>query len=443
MKILIISYYFPPLNSIGSLRPHSWAKYWSRMGHDVTVLTFKKFNENHNLDLDNTGFEIVTIESKIFNQLSNFIANKNKLTNKLISDNYINNKVTSKFSKPKSLMLNYLRIFKRKTGIFSTIRMPDLSDIFIFNINKVSKKLAKYDVCVSTAGPYSVHLIAYRLKLKKHFNYWLADYRDLWTQNSYFGGLFPFTIFEEFLERLVNRKAAAITTVSLPLQKKLEEKYRRNNVFTIENGFDPEDLLKIQGKSKLWNDHKMRIIYTGTIYPSSRDPSPLFIAIKRISKSNCADLLENLEVLFAGGNTNLEKLIQKYNVSKYVKYLGYITREKVLLMQRDATILLFLESDDKKFNGIVTGKLFEYLASGSFIWGIGITSNSTSGKIIEDSNSGKCFGKDINKIQLELISLLEGNYLPSQNMKKEIIEKYSREILAKQLLDIIYRIVKN
>ena len=42
MKILIITFAFPPLNRIASSRPYSWAKYWSRLGHEVAVVTKKK-----------------------------------------------------------------------------------------------------------------------------------------------------------------------------------------------------------------------------------------------------------------------------------------------------------------------------------------------------------------------------------------------------------------
>ena len=48
LKILIISAFFPPQNSIGGQRPYSFAKYWSRMGHSVDVLTTAK----DEIDLD-------------------------------------------------------------------------------------------------------------------------------------------------------------------------------------------------------------------------------------------------------------------------------------------------------------------------------------------------------------------------------------------------------
>ena len=60
MKILIVSTYFPPANSIASLRPYSWAKWWSRAGHDITVLTTEKDKRSNDFKLDCKGFKILT-----------------------------------------------------------------------------------------------------------------------------------------------------------------------------------------------------------------------------------------------------------------------------------------------------------------------------------------------------------------------------------------------
>ena len=38
-RILIISYYFAPQNVIGAVRPTKLAKYLTRMGHEVTVIS--------------------------------------------------------------------------------------------------------------------------------------------------------------------------------------------------------------------------------------------------------------------------------------------------------------------------------------------------------------------------------------------------------------------
>ena len=61
MKILIIAKYFPPQNGIASLRPHSWAKWWSNLGHEVTVVSTKKIPRENDLKLDCSGFDLIEI----------------------------------------------------------------------------------------------------------------------------------------------------------------------------------------------------------------------------------------------------------------------------------------------------------------------------------------------------------------------------------------------
>jgi len=434
VKILIISYYFPPLNSIGSLRPYSWAKYWAKAGHDVTVLTMKNASKENSLNLDCSNFKTIRIESKLYNTLSKLLF-KDERTQP-ISDSFIDKNKKRNFLRYKNIINKYLKSIRRKTGIFSTIRMPDLTDIFIFKFYNILKHISKYDVCISTAGPYSVHIIAYILKRKKSFNYWIADYRDLWTQHPSLSGLYPFSIFEKAIEGIINRSADAITTVSSPLQESIKKKYKLKNVFTVENGFDIDDLAVLEDKPRIWDDNKIRIVYTGTVYPFTQDPTPLFLAIKQIEQSDQNNLLNKLEVIFAGSRSNLIDLIDKYKVSRYVKYIGRVNREYSLLMQRDADILLFLESESNE--GVLTGKLFEYLFSKTHIWAIGIREKSLVGKIIIESNNGTCLGNDIEKIKAELLKILTNKKKLEKKYGDELfLQKYTRKNLAKKYINII------
>ena len=61
MKILIVTAFFPPQNSIASLRPYSWAKYWSRAGHDVTVLTVPKKASPSDSPMPTDGFKLLEV----------------------------------------------------------------------------------------------------------------------------------------------------------------------------------------------------------------------------------------------------------------------------------------------------------------------------------------------------------------------------------------------
>ena len=42
MKVLIITWFYPPWNETASRRPHSWATFLASQGHSVTVLTPRK-----------------------------------------------------------------------------------------------------------------------------------------------------------------------------------------------------------------------------------------------------------------------------------------------------------------------------------------------------------------------------------------------------------------
>ena len=51
MRIVIVTYNWPPRNAIGTHRPYSWARYWSEAGAKITVLTAAKHAFDAPLDL--------------------------------------------------------------------------------------------------------------------------------------------------------------------------------------------------------------------------------------------------------------------------------------------------------------------------------------------------------------------------------------------------------
>lgn len=427
MKILIISYYFPPINSIASLRPYSWAKYWSQMGHDVTVLTVQEPPRDNDLQMDCTQFRTIRVANPIKNSFKRFFRSS------AVDSIPIESKGSSNPG-----YLSKIKSFLQSKGIMATARMPDMNDFIITaSYDKVASEY--FDLVVSTAGPYSEHLIAKKLKDTQKTAFWIADYRDLWTQNHIFKGLFPFTLIEEYLEKQINRSADLITTVSKPLAKQIAAKYALHNVSVIENGFDTDDL-ELLPTEPYWHDKKTRLVYTGAIYKGKRDPSPLFEAIAAIRLSDEADLLNELEVIFVGGNkADLEDLIVKYDVNRWVSYGGFLPREDALRMHRDADALIFLEFEGEGVDGILTGKLFEYFSSGTEIMGIGVTDKSTPGELIRRSGQGINFGKESQKIADYLKELLQRKTKKTGIRNDFALETYSRKKLAEKMLLLIHK----
>lgn len=401
------------------------------MGHEVTVLTTEKVSSEVNLNLDCSSFKVITYQLSH----SKLIGTRKNLTN----IDLINSGKNSFKNKFTVSLKNLLQKFEG-TGAFTwDARIPNM--LSTGQNNAYKKVQNNWDLVVSTFAPYSTHKIAYKLKKNGLAKNWIADYRDLWTQSHLFRGLFPFTLYEEYLERKINNTADYITTVSEPLAKKIRDKYNILNVRVIENGFDLDDLDKIP-KKKYWKNKKIRIIYTGSIYRGFRDPSQLFEAINYISRSNNKKLLNNLQVLFAGGmkgKNYINELIYKYKIKDYVKHIGMLKREEVLHMQRDANVLLFLENETNRTKGILTGKIFEYMASGSEIWVVGLDSNSSVGRLITKSHH-VCFCKDAKKLETKLIELLSGIIVKVNKINNELVNYYSRENLAKKMLTLVGRL---
>jgi len=410
---------------VASLRPYSWAKYWSRMGHDVTVLTARHPAAEDDLSLDLTGFKIRLMD---FPGIVKGIRDKLKKKGQKGSQTQPSGSIAGKKG-----LLDRLR---EKYGIFQTIRMPDHSDLLYFRgVNAV--KDGKWDVVVSTYGPYLNHLIAKKLKKQGRTKLWCADYRDLWTQNSYYGGMPLVRNIEEGFEKRVNGTADLLTTVSKELAEDLKYKYLKDQVYTISNAVDPDDFMADGETSSYLDQTKITIVYTGSINPRTRNPELLFQAVSDIQVQN-KSLLNDFEILFVGADEGfIFNLASENDVAPYVRVLPRIKREEVLKIQQQAHVLLFLEKEQEGVDGIMTGKLYEYLFSGTEIWGIGITEKCAPGRLIRQSGCGRLFGTDTGLIHKQLVRLLTDQRGSTISPDMTVLNKLTRKFQAEEMMSIL------
>lgn len=426
MRILIISTHFPPQRGIAPLRPYSFAKYWASQGHDVTVLTTEKYDFESDLDLDCSAFTVIEVPLPRWHRRFTLKARAS-----------IKNDVKPGGGRVRGVeyLFRSLKEVREKTGILRDQRMPSHLDVWVFSALRVIKG-KKWDVVVSSYSPYVAHLIGYSIRRAGGAGVWVADYRDLWTQNHLYVGVWPFTFLENHLERLVNNAADIITTVSYPLAQELREKYPHRRIEVIENGFDSDDLVGLP-LEKFFSDEKTVVAYTGSIYPQLQDPSPLFRAIRELSLEGCKGL-DRLEIVFAGTSSDyVMGLAVKMNVSQWVRHIGMVSRKDALRIQRDACALLFLGADKDGKAGILTGKIFEYLNSSTEVWGVGVENTDDVGRLITESGAGLVFGVNYLRIKLALLDLLSGNQKVVVHARKDVLDRYSRRGLAGKLMGSI------
>jgi glycosyltransferase involved in cell wall biosynthesis len=427
MKILIVAAYFPPQNGIGGLRPYSWAKWWSKAGHDVTVLTTYKKMDSSAMFMDVSGFSVVDlpvtryhagVSIKDARDAANPAAEVDSSTKK---DNPV----------VKCLKKALVR-FSRETGCFGTIRFPDFHD---FWAKKALEKIKseKFDIVISTGGPYSVHRVGLGLKKKYPNIKWIVDWRDLWTRHHEFKGFFLFWPWEYLLERQFHGLANLIVTVSPPLAQILKG-ITKTRVEVIYNGFDFDDYRQIESIPRK-NNTKFTIRFTGTYFRKFQDISPLFTAVSNLKTQGLLKP-EDLIIEFAGGNSDLTNIAKEWQIIDFFAYLGYVPREKVLRLQYDADALLFIEETiDNKYKGVLTGKLFEYLYVSKEIIAIGPNENTSACDLIKETRSGICFGNDVKKIENYLVDRIIKKIPAPNNKDMDKINSFNRKTQAEKLLE--------
>ncbi len=429
MKILLITAFYYPQNVIAVARVGQWAKYWAEAGHKVTVLTTKKypFWPMDNQEMPNANIHIVEVD-----YLPNWLSNRLNLK----SDNY------AKSNEKPSKSVSILRFLQKKMRAYLG-EFFDIHDFWPRKAIKTGRQILgkeKYDLIVSSYSPQSSHIIASRLKKEHPKIPWIADFRDLWADNHTVKNNLAISHLIQWKEQKTVASANSLITVSDPLSKILKAKYKNKLTITIENGFDPDEHNHWNKNIKPQRYQKEKIIinYTGIIYEGKRDPTPLFNVInKLIDKKKIKN--NEISINFYGQNeTQLIKIIQKNNSNKHkvIHINGQISRKESLRIQKESSILLLLEWNDKSANGVLTGKLFEYLVSGRPILAVGISTNNAAGQLILDTKTGICETQEA-AIEKALLNYINGNSFENFDPDIQLIEQFSRKKQANKLLDTL------
>jgi len=428
-KVLFITTFFYPQNRVPTLRVGQWSKYLARNGYKVFVLTTRKYSFMGPLGLEENLPENVKVVEVDF--LPNFL--KKRLEKKENTD-------VKKKSNISDSVYNIKLLIRRLRNYVGSLF--DIHDLWIKPAFKIAKNIVENEginFIISSYSPPATAVIAHKLKSLYHNVKWIADFRDLWAYN-HISHARIFGIYERYKERRVLSNVDIIITVSDPLTEEMKKHYPDKRVYTIENGFDPDEFpnwennIIIKPKVK----DKLVISYLGTIYPEKRDPSILFEACNELIEEGMIRKYQ-IEINFYGDNKKqLENIIRPKNYNRFniIKINGFVPRKESLDIQRKSDLLLFLEWNDPSAKGVLTGKLFEYLVSGKPILAVGITNQNVAGKIIEKTKTGKLF-VDKDALKQELINIFTKRLIDFYNPDIKEIKRYSRDKQVLKLINIM------
>ncbi|RUA31716.1 MAG: hypothetical protein DSY76_01185 [Bacteroidetes bacterium] len=411
-KVLIISYYWPPSGGAGVQRWLKFAKYLPEYGWEPIVLTVNPdFASYPQIDksLLEEAKAISTFRTKTF-ELYNLYSSFKK--NKQIPYGGFSNESDPSF---------FQKVTRFIRGNFF---LPDARKGWNrFAFAKAKKLILKYDIdtIITTSPPHSTQLIG--LKLKRELGVkWLADLRDPWTDIYYYYKFYPTVLarkIDSYYERKVLLNATNVTTVSPSIIRKLVSKYGSGlKVELLTNGYDESDFEDLSSHIDI---KSKEILYTGTLtmdYPIDE----VFSLV---------NLLKDYSFRFIGNvPENFKSKVFELGLENRVFIHEGILHSEIVKKMISASALLLLIPKIKDNEGILTGKLFEYLGSGRPIIAIGPKEGDVE-SILKNTGSGVYLEYD------RLKTMVSAKELVIERKNTEVHKKYSRRNLTLLLSNIL------
>lgn len=312
MKIVIISRAIYPQLAPRPFRATELAKYFAKIGHDVTLYGVLGRFDYANFTKE-TGVKVRNLGKMIFATQNSDGIEKISLVNK------IGRKLLHRF-----------------------LEFPDIELAFkVYNLLKQEKEI---DLLITVAIPYPIHWGAAwaKKKLKDRFpKKWISDCGDPYMGNSvHKKPLFYFQYIEDFWGRQTD-----YITIPVEEARKAYNKKVQNKIRVIPQGFDFSNV-KID---KNFKGNKIpHFAYAGVVYKDYRDPSCFLEYLSRIEKDFCFVVYTRTKELFENYQKKLEgKMIIR----------DYIPREELLYSLSQMDFLVNLQNNA---NVQVPSKLIDY-----------------------------------------------------------------------------------
>ena len=429
MRVLLITPYFPPQPAVASLRTYAFARAFADAGDDVAVLTTAKRPDQTGWPADAAGLEVIEIPyaAHPFAERARRLSRRPPISPSPPPSNVASPPTAPSAPPPPSRLRRSAENLRSRTGVYASLRMPDLTDAWIRPaVDWAAASNRAWDIVISSSGPYTAHLVALALIERRIATRWIADFRDLWIDNHLARGLFPFTLRERRLHARCLSNVSAVTTVSTPLADGLRRRLRRPEVpvEVIYNGFEPAETAKNAASPDAPDDHAaFNLVYTGTLYPEGQDPRPLLRAMADACHAE-PDLANRVQLHVAGQRDHLWKpLAEQAGVARRLRLYGRLPVDEAHALQRAAHALLAVEWRDPAA-GVLTGTVFEYLPRSAPILVVGgrcepppdldpaardrplDSADGPIGAFVESARRGLALGSDPARIRNALLALL-------------------------------------
>jgi glycosyltransferase involved in cell wall biosynthesis len=421
-KVLIITYYWPPSGGAGVQRWLKFTKYLPSSGWLPVVLSVSPEYAAYPFR-DTSLYGDIPLDVEVHRtKATNYFSLYSKDQSKIPSAGFASDSTGGK---------------KSKIGRF--IR----GNFFIPDPRKGWNKYAFRKACelikteniqhiITTSPPHSTQLIG--LKLKHRFPHlrWVADLRDPWTDIYYYDMFHPTLMarmIDLSMEKRVLKKADTILTVGNSLASLFASKVPdiEEKIHVVPNGYDEEDFEGIASTQPT----TFTITYVGTL--SEAYPVKSFLEAVR----GYATATTPLHLRFVGSvPESLRGKISSEAKGCTTEFIPYSDHPVAINHMMSSSLLLMIIPDHPSGKSIITGKLFEYMASGKPVLFIGPVDGDAAHLLARCGYKG-VFGYDnIEGIRSFILNIASGG----SSARADLHAEYSRRALTNNLSNYIHGI---
>ncbi|NNE34705.1 MAG: glycosyltransferase family 4 protein [Rhodothermales bacterium] len=428
-RLLFVSYYFPPSGGPGVQRTLKFTKYLPDNGWAPTVLTVDPQYASYP-DLDETlaadvADDLAVIRTRSWDPYASYarILGRSK-----------DDTVGVAFVREESAGL------RQRVGLWirANVFTPDARYGWVPFARKAADTLYReqpFDAVLTTGPPHSTHLVGRGLARKWGVP-WVADMRDPWTGIYYYPQL-PMTSLaarrDRRLEKSVLTEADAVTVVSSSMVTNLNKRVDREYVY-LPNGFDPADFQK----DSVPSDDRFVIRHIGTL-SRTQNPKAVWSGLQSLVSSTPGDVVVELI-----GHVDAEIMVslRERGLGDTVRVFPYVDHDRAVALMQAASLLLLVIPDGDSAHEIVTGKLFEYLASGRPTLAIG-PPDGDAGTILSECQGGRMLDhhdpKGVHSFLAEQVAAFKrGERVVGADTSD--IQQYARPAQASALANVLDRV---
>jgi len=290
------------------------------------------------------------------------------------------------------------------------------------------------DVVLTTSPPPSLHLLGAAVK-RTTGAAWVADLRDPLASHphrrgyeSRLAGLKESAV--GGVGRLVASQADAIVAVSDAIAEEIRARDPKGKVVTIANGCDFDDFAGLQHHPS----ETLRITHAGHFH-GKRDPKPF---LRALAESGLDDVVAR----FAGDfRAEDREYAEALGLADRVELLGDVSRRRSLELQRDSeALLLLIPESGGRGRGVVTGKIYEYLAAERPILAV-VPPDGAAAELVRDTGAGVVVASDdvdaIREALLDLHRRWRAGSLNGTPLSSEWRTRLSRGARVEELADVL------